>query len=140
MDSRKALDPGTIRLSDGLGGYKEYYIKCEIGRGGSCIAYDASYVSNQGVPIAVHIKEFYPYKLDIKREPDGNLSVGPSDLAEYESHRERVAQSFKKHSELFGMDGLTNYLAVPENIFFANNTIYMVTAYSQGRILTADHD
>ena len=140
MDSRKALDPGTIRLSDGLGGYKEYYIKCEIGRGGSCIAYDGSYVSNQGVPISVHVKEFYPYKLDIKREPDGNLSVGPSDLAEYESHRERVARSFKKHSELFGMNGLTNYLAVPENIFFANNTIYMVTAYSQGRILTADHD
>ena len=68
-----------------------------------------------------------------------SLSVGPSDLAEYESYRERVAQSFKKHSELFGMNGLTNYLAVPENIFFANNTIYMVTAYSQGRILTADH-
>ena len=140
MDSRKALNPGPIRLNDGLGGYKEYYIKCEIGRGGSCITYDGSYVSNQGVPISVHIKEFYPYKLDIKREPDGNLSVGHSDLAEYESHRERVAQSFKKHSELFGMDGLTNYLAVPENIFFANNTIYMVTAYSQGQILIADHD
>ena len=48
MDGRKALTPGTILKLRTSAGYTAYSVHREIGRGGSCIAYDASTADNLG--------------------------------------------------------------------------------------------
>ena len=136
MDSRIALKSGLLKLYDGRGNSKEYYIEKEIGRGGTCIAYDGSYNSNQGVPIRVRIKECYPFTLRIERRDDGFLTVQDSDAHLFEERKEEVANSFKLHSKLFGTNGLTNAVSAPSDIYVANNTLYIVTAYSEGQTLT----
>ena len=59
MDGRIALAPGDVLKLSTKTGYTEYTIACEIGRGGSCIVYDASYTDNLGNFKLVRIKECY---------------------------------------------------------------------------------
>ena len=57
MDGRIALTPGTkLKLSTATG-YTIYTINQEVGRGGSCIVYDASYIDNLGNHKLVRVKE-----------------------------------------------------------------------------------
>ena len=62
MDGREALNPGTkLRFANREGGAVSYVVSREIGRGGSCIVYDASYTDNLGNDKLVRIKECYPH-------------------------------------------------------------------------------
>ena len=64
MDGRIALAPGAeLKLHTGTG-YVIYTINREVGRGGSCIVYDASYADNLGNYKLVRVKECYPHALD----------------------------------------------------------------------------
>lgn len=55
MDRRKALTPGTVLKLSTRTGYTEYAVLREIGRGGSCIVYDASSTDNLGKDKLVRI-------------------------------------------------------------------------------------
>ena len=62
MEGRETLNPGTIlRFANHEGGSVSYVVRKEIGRGGSCIVYDASYTDNLGNDKPVRIKECYPH-------------------------------------------------------------------------------
>lgn len=75
MDSRIALAANTqLHFQNKEGGAVRYTIIKEIGRGGSCIVYDASYETNTRDIKYVRIKECYPFRLRIERESDGTLS------------------------------------------------------------------
>ena len=52
---------------------KQYVINAEIGRGASCIVYDAFYTDSVGLKHNVRIKECYPYKLNAERINTGEL-------------------------------------------------------------------
>ena len=63
-------------------GYVPYTINGEIGRGGSCIVYDASYADRLGNRKLVRVKECYPHAMRIARDADGRLNVDPRDHAD----------------------------------------------------------
>ena len=68
MDHRIALKPNTpLCLSNDSGEMIHCIIKNEIGRGGSCIVYEAVRITDTGDQTLYRIKEFYPYKLHISR-------------------------------------------------------------------------
>ncbi len=76
MDGRIALAPGNVLKLSTNTGYIEYRITREIGRGGSCIVYDASYTDNLGNFKLVRIKECYPHAMRFTRDEDGMKVIG----------------------------------------------------------------
>ena len=68
MDHRIALKQNTtLCLRNDRGEAIHCVIESEIGRGGSCIVYEASRVTNTGDKTLYRVKEFYPYRLNISR-------------------------------------------------------------------------
>ena len=135
MDHRKALAPGKTLETENT----TYRIKNEKGRGGSCIVYDATYESNQGIPIPVCIKECYPFDLDIKRSEDGTLIVSGDDRQKFDQYVAYLEESFRINTELYNRD-MHNEAVAPDNTYYANNTVYMVTRSLQGTVLAEKAD
>lgn len=138
MDTRIALQSGTLlELSNMDDSVDLYTIQNEIGRGGSCIVYDASYADNAGNLKTVRIKECYPFKLRIVREESGRLLPIESDASDFEQCKNRMKGAFAINNELFGTDGLTNSVSNTINIYSGNNTYYIVSVYLQGETLSS---
>ena len=70
-DQRIALKKGT-RISDND---RTIQIEEEVGRGASCIVYNAAYKDPIGVEHRIRVKECYPVYLLLNRSEDGALSV-----------------------------------------------------------------
>jgi serine/threonine protein kinase len=137
MDSRVALcNNYQLRLQNKEGGVILYTINKEIGRGGSCIVYDAEYETNTGDKKLFRIKECYPSKLHIIREETGALRPTTEDMADFDSARERMRSDFSVFNDLYYTDGLADSLVDKIDIYPANNTKYTVSPYSQGKPLS----
>ncbi|MEQ3214921.1 NB-ARC domain-containing protein [Hominifimenecus microfluidus] len=133
MDSRTALKNGTVlRFNDGY----EYTIINELARGGSSIVYNAFYLDNLGARKTVRIKECYPFKCNLGRSMDGALLVPMSEKTLFLKTMRKMRQSYQLGNDFFSTDGLTNLTANTYNIFEANNTLYIVSAYAQGKELS----
>jgi len=133
MDSRTALKRGTVlRLSDGY----EYTITDELARGGASIVYNAFYPDNLGQKKAVRIKECYPFKCNLVRQPNGRLLVPKAESVLFSEAKQKLRRAYQLGNEFFSTDGLTNLTANTYNIFEANNTLYVVSAYAQGQELS----
>lgn len=136
MDTRIALNNGImLRFDDGT---VKYTIQSELARGGSSIVYNASYTDNIGDRKLVRIKECYPFKLDISRDDTGNLVSAESDAPEFEQAKNKMREAYKRGNEFFKTDGLTNFTTNTYNLYENNNTVYIVSAYSQGEVLSCD--
>lgn len=96
MDGRKALLPGTLLRLSTRTGYTEYSVRHEIGRGGSCIVYDASSADNLRNDKLVRIKECYPHALRISRDDDGTLHAEERDSAAFEAAKNRLINAYQK--------------------------------------------
>lgn len=95
MDSRIALAANTqLHFHNKEGGAVRYTIIKEIGRGGSCIVYDASYETNTGDIKCVRIKECYPAKMRIERALDGHLTAHPADNGQFEAVKSKFQSDF----------------------------------------------
>ena len=71
-DTRSGLQINTIiRFSGG----RKVKIRSEVGRGASCIVYDAVYTDSIGVEHSIRVKECYPNYLLITRDESGRLVV-----------------------------------------------------------------
>lgn len=69
MDHRIALPSNTpLCLYNESGEAIHCVIKKEIGRGDSCIVYEAARETDTGDETLYRVKEFYPYKLHISRD------------------------------------------------------------------------
>ena len=133
MDSRTALKSGTVlRFSDGY----EYTITDELARGGASIVYNAFYSDNFGQKKAVRIKECYPFKCNLARQPNGRLLVPKAESVLFAEAKQKLRRAYRLGNEFFSTDGLTNLTANTYNIFEANNTLYVVSAYAQGQELS----
>lgn len=133
MDSRTALKSNTtLRFNDG---YK-YTITDELARGGSSIVYNAFYIDNLREKKAVRIKECYPFKCNLVRDPDGGLLVPEAEKALFSEAKQKMRRAYQLGNEFFSSDGLTNLTANTYNIFESNNTLYVVSAYAQGQELS----
>ena len=133
MDRRQALAPGTVLRFRIDTGYVPYTINGEIGRGGSCIVYDASYADRLGNRKLVRVKECYPHAMRIARDADGRLNVDPRDHAAFGQARERMTTAYQRNHALFSLDGLTNAVANTVDLCEANGTVYIVSVFLNGR-------
>ncbi len=136
MDGRIALTPGTkLKLSTATG-YTIYTINQEVGRGGSCIVYDASYIDNLGNHKLVRVKECYPYSLRISREDDGELKPDTREQDAFIVAKSKLIASYQKNHDLFCLKNLTNTVSNTSDIYEANGTVYIVSVYMDGRTFT----
>lgn len=127
MDTRKALNTGTVLVFENAP--VPYIIQNELGRGASCIVYNAVYRNNAGDETAVRIKEYCPYDLPLTRLPDGSW-------ADSVQLREGLAEFEASFRALNAMHERSNTAAIPINIYSANHTRYIVTALTHGKVLT----
>ena len=133
MDSRTALKRGTVlRFSDGY----EYTITDELARGGSSLVYNAFYLDNLGEKKSVRIKECYPFKCSLLRDASGALLAPAAEEDLFEQSKQKLRRAYQLGNDFFSTDGLTNLTANTYNIFEANNTLYVVSAYAQGQELS----
>lgn len=133
MDSRTALNANTIlRFSDGY----EFTVADELARGGTSIVYNAFYIDNLGQQKTVYIKECYPFKCNLKRSPNGELLISKSEEPLFLETKEKFLQAYRLGNDFFYSDGLTNLTTNTYNLFYGNNTVYIVLAYVQGQKLS----
>lgn len=136
-DTRTALKNGTtLRFYNHDNGLITYAIQNEIGRGGSCIVYNAFYSDNSGGRKRVRIKECYPFALNISRKETDELVPDKADDSDFEKSKENFKKDFKIISELFETKGLTNSVINTIDIYEANNTFYVVSVYDEGIVLS----
>lgn len=133
MDSRIALKANAVLRFDGG---CEFTIIDELARGGSSIVYNAFYYDSIGGKKIVRIKECYPFKCNLSRGADNRILVPRSEEALFEAEKEKMCAAYKLGNEFFQTKGLTNLTANSYNLFYANNTVYVVFAYAQGKELS----
>ena len=139
MDGRIALTTGTrLSLRNREGGLVSYVIQKEIGRGGSCIVYDASYSDNLGNPKLVRIKECYPHALKLMRREDGSLEADERDRQDFEIRKQRLIDAYQQNHDLFSSPALSNHVSNTSDIYEHGGTIYIVSTWSNSETL-ADH-
>ena len=138
MDRRKALAPGSRLVFRTKNGFEEYTILREIGRGGSCIVYDAAITDNLGNPKPVRIKECYPHAVRIRRMEDNSLAADPGEEERFREKIRRMREAYRLQHELFYTEGLMNSVTGTWNFHEANGTAYVVSLCLNGETL-ADH-
>ena len=134
MDSRIELSPNT-RLR--FGPETLFTIKNEVGRGGSCIVYDAVYRTNAGDEKIVRIKECYPFDIPLEREPSGAL-ICPEPAAEkFTGAKMQMYADFRLCNRLFYSEDSADSIINTINIYEANNTVYVVSAWARENVLSS---
>lgn len=132
MDRRKALAEGSVlEFPSGL-----YTIQKEIARGGSCIVYDAFYQATDGIRRPIRIKECYPVGLSLSRTYSGKLIANEACRTIFTAAKESMRQAFRIESRLSFTGGLANNISFSWNIHEANHTVYVLSAYAEGKILS----
>lgn len=140
MDGRTALATGTkLTFHNREGGAISYVVQREIGRGGSCIVYDASYKDNLGNNKLVRIKECCPFGLSMAREEDGTLAVDERDRQDFETYKARMIEAYQQNHDLFCVPALANHVANSSNIYEHGGTVYIVSTWLNGETLAAHH-
>ena len=136
MDSRAALKAGAVlRFINHEGGTVMYTIAGEIGRGASCIVYEASYQTNAGDIKLVRIKECCPLLPGITRMTSGELDVNSDQTSEFQTVQDKMLEDFRLSNKLLYSEGLSDSLVNSVDVYHANHTTYVVTAWLDGKTL-----
>ena len=139
MDTRTALKEGTLlKVSNIDRGIVTYTIQDEIGRGNTGIVYNGFYRDNAGGRNTVRIKECYPFRAGLLRRGDELIPVGETDAQAFEECKKNVEKAFLVNNRLFHTDGLTNSISNTIDEYTANNTIYIVSTYQEGDVLSCE--
>lgn len=136
MDHRIALKSNTpLRLCNDRGEAIHCVIESEIGRGGSCIVYEAARITDTGDKTLYRVKEFYPYKLNISRDENNGLTPSANDAEVFAQRQEQFHSDFSRTNQLFYSD--TNYSSMANqlDVFRQNGTSYVLSAYSSKKTL-----
>ena len=136
-DHRRALKTGTVLEAGSRDEHMKFVIEGELGRGGSCIVYEASRTTDKGVKSLYRIKELYPYKLDILRDKDGSLIPSLNSIEDFQSEKLKFWRSYTNTNYLFYSGD--NYSSMTNQMFYfkINGTCYIVSAYSSRKTLGA---
>ncbi|MEI3147972.1 MAG: hypothetical protein V8T10_08640 [Merdibacter sp.] len=136
MDTRTALKAGSVLAFSGSeSGLFRCSIERELARGAMSIVYDASYLNNAGVRKAIRLKECYPFRLQIMRMDDGTLVADDKEQEDFQACQRRFRAAFDLGNALFDTSGLTNCTTNMLDIYAANQTLYVVSAYQEGMTL-----
>lgn len=138
MDHRIALRANTpLHLCNERGEAIHCVVEKEIGRGGSCIVYEASRITDTGDKSFYRLKEFYPYQLEISRGDNGMLTPSPAETELFAQKQREFRSVFSRTNQLFYTD--TNYASMINqlDIFQHNGTSYVLSAYSSRKTLAS---
>lgn len=139
MDTRTALKEGTLLKVFNIDrGTITYTIQDEIGRGNTGIVYNGFYRDNAGGRNTVRIKECYPFRVGLLRRGDELIPVGETDARAFEECKKKMEEAFLVNNRLFHTDGLTNFISNTIDEYTANNTIYIVSTYQEGDVLSCE--
>lgn len=128
-DNRVALEIG-YRLEDSDS--RTIKITAEVGRGASCIVYDAEYTDSIGVIHNIRVKECYPNYLLMERTKDGTLVPFNANEADFKAAKEQFIQAYQRNVAIGNTLGLINSTINSTDIFSYNNTCYSIMALSEG--------
>ena len=138
MDHRIALKKNTLL---GLHTSKGEAIYCviekEIGRGGSCIVYEASREKETGNKTLYRVKEFYPYSLSITRNKDNYLTPAARDAAAFKQQQEQFRLDFSRTNRLFYSGSNYSLMTNQLDVFEHNGTSYILSVYSSQKTLAS---
>lgn len=136
MDHRIALKSNTrLHLCNDRGEVINCVIENEIGRGGSCIVYEAARVTDTGDKTLYRVKEFYPYKLNISRDENNNLIPSDKDTELFNQRQEQLRIDFSRMNRLFYSDANYSLITNQLDVFRQNGTSYILSAYSSKKTL-----
>ena len=124
MDERIALKNGTIIDN-------KYIIKSEIGRGGSCIVYDAEYMDHSKYKHSIRIKELYPYFFTCKRI-ENKVIVENDKRAVFSQEKDNFVKAYENNLLFYSDSQLMNYTVDARDICEENNTVYVVYSCDSG--------
>ena len=137
MDFRIALKPETkLCFVNKDGGKTLYTIVREIGRGSSCIVYEATHEATTGDIKFYRIKECYPYKLQIQREENGRLIPNMENVKVFNDFQDKMRMDFKSANSLFYSEGTVGMFIDQMDIYYCNNTTYIVSVFSAEKTLS----
>ncbi len=136
MSHRIPLEPNTkLCFYNSKGGVMVYTIIREIGRGGSCIVYEASFATNAGNNALYRIKECYPHYLGITRNADNSLAAAQNDKKKFYELQEKMCEDFSRTNSLFYSDNNYDNITNALDIYRANGTVYTASAFSSEKTL-----
>ena len=136
MDHRIALKQNTLlHLCNDKGEAIHCVIENEIGRGGSCIVYEAARLTDTGDKTLYRVKEFYPYKLHISRDEKNVLTPSAKDVEIFNQRQERFCSDFSRTNRLFYSDINYSLMTNQLDVFRQNGTSYILSAYSSKKTL-----
>lgn len=137
FDKRKPLPQGWELV---FGEEHRYVIAEEIGRGGSCIVYNGFYRDRIGERHLVKIKECYPYRLEIERDAEENLTPDLSCEQTFLVEKQKFLEAYRKNTALKTTLGFVNSTANATNIYEYHNTCYVVMTEIEGRDYRSEAD
>lgn len=130
MDKRTALNPNrnltVYETEQETGAESVFFISDEIGRGGSCIVYRASYTDAVNSTHAVRLKEFYPCRLSLARNECGRLCPSDGQETLFYEEKKRFIGFYKSYVEISQKENLSNLTIHGLRIYYANQTVYAV--------------
>lgn len=125
---RTALPCGTVLTL----GDRQYLLKNEVGRGGSCIVYDAEQIAADGTAQIVRIKELYPAYENISRNENNSLNVPTASQERFESYFQRSRKAFAQNQQFRTTQGLINSTIDTTELYRTNGTVYTVMRCVEG--------
>lgn len=135
-DTRCALQKGfPLQLQSRNNGTLTLHIRRELGRGVSCIVYEAYYLASNNDRKWIRLKECCPAGLGIGRAADGSLTVPEESLARFEEAKERMKEDFHTLSSLYYNSGSCDSFVSSPDFYSAGNTIYSLFAYDSDSTL-----
>lgn len=128
-DRRNGLSRGTeLVMTDGL----HITINEEIGRGASCIVYDASYTDSMVSEHRVRLKECYPVYVEMERNENGILLPKENEMERFKEAKARFRSAYQKNVEVKNTLGLVNSTSNASGIYEKNDTLYSVLNFDEG--------
>lgn len=130
LDDRQAIKVGSNLIIDEN---KKYTIVEEIGRGASCIVYEASYLDTVKQKHFVRIKECYPSNIRVERNAEGYLDT----IEAYQTHfleaKKEFKETYEKSVYFKTIQGLTNSIVSTIDLYMLNNTYYVIMICVEGQ-------
>lgn len=129
MDTRSGLQINTNMLfNEG----RKVKIISEVGRGASCIVYDAVYTDSIGVEHRIRVKECYPNYLLITRDESGCLVAKGEETDKFQKAKNQFVSAYKRNAVIRDTISLTNSTINSTDIIEENNTIYSLMTMDEG--------
>ena len=139
-DTRIALNKGIsiyLKRQDSHDEPVEFEIQKEIGRGGSCIVYEATVFCN-GKTRSYRLKEFYPCDTkntyyDIERNENNELIIGIAVQELFDDKKKIFENGCQKQIEFYEcIEDARNNIIYVQDMYIGNNTLYCVMPCDNG--------